>query len=67
MDGSTAMIDLSQFAGLMASGSDDDLVEDLIHVDPDRPPLSKTDRRKLKNQLKSKAKKTPEEIKRLRE
>jgi hypothetical protein len=40
--------------------------EEPILIDPDRPPISSSDHRKLKNQVKSKAKKTPEEIERLR-
>jgi hypothetical protein len=31
--------------------------EEVIFIDPDRPPISSSDRRKIKNQIKSKAKK----------
>lgn len=46
---------------------DDECEEDYLLIDPDRPPISTSDRRKLRNQIKSKAKKTPEEIARIRE
>ena len=36
-------------------------------LDPDRPPISTRDKRKIKNQIKSKAKKTPEEIAKIRD
>jgi hypothetical protein len=45
-------------------GSSDD--DESIMIDPDRPPISRSDHRKLKNQVKSKAKKSPEEIEKLR-
>jgi hypothetical protein len=35
-------------------GSDED---DVLQIDPDRPPISRSDMRKYKNQQKSKAKK----------
>lgn len=48
---------MNQFASIMISDDEDSLREQLVPIDPDRPPLSKCDRRKLKNSLKSKAKK----------
>ena len=41
--------------------------EQVVWIDPDRPPLSTSDLRKLKNQAKSKALKTPEELAKIRE
>jgi hypothetical protein len=38
-----------------------------LFMDPDRPPISKSDIKKLQNSVKAKAKKTPEEIEKLRE
>ena len=52
LDASTPKVDTSSFAGMF--GEDD---QDVVYVDPDRPPVSRSDQRKLKNQLKSKAKK----------
>jgi hypothetical protein len=44
----------SGFVSILMS-DDEDL--QVVAIDPDRPPLSKCDHRKLKNSLKSKAKK----------
>ena len=41
--------------------------EQVVWTDPDRPPLSSSDLRKMQNQVKSKALKTPEELAKIRE
>lgn len=53
LDASTPKVDVSSFSGLLG----DDDTQEVMWVDPDRPPISQSDQRKLKNQLKSKAKK----------
>lgn len=54
LDASTPTVDKTSFPLLSDSGSEGD-PEEIIMIDPDRPPITATDRKKLKNQLKSKA------------
>lgn len=49
-------MDLHKFA-LLSSDTDEDAREEVFLIDPDRPPISKADVQKIKNQKKSKAKK----------
>lgn len=57
-DFQTSMTDLNRFT-LLSEFSDeaDDKEEEKLPIDPDRPPISSSDRRKLKNSLRSKEKK----------
>ena len=48
LDASTPTVDKASFPLLSDSGSEGD-PEEMIMVDPDRPPITATDRKKLKN------------------
>jgi hypothetical protein len=44
LDASTPNIDVSSFTGLMFEGID---AQDVLYIDPDRPPISTSDKRKM--------------------
>jgi len=54
LDANTPNIDVSSIQQHIFDGFG---AQDVIYIDPDRPPISTSDKRKMQNQLKSKAKK----------